>query len=98
LADKPRLGAAAVFYLLYIGGIVFFAGVPAQRDGNWTIAALHGGLLGLVCYATYDLTNQATLRDWSVRITVADMAWGAALTAVAATVAYFATRSFAPNG
>jgi uncharacterized membrane protein len=90
LAPKPDMVAAVLFYVIYIGGIVFFAIAPALRDGGWTRAALNGAVLGFVAYATYDLTNQATLATWSVRLTVVDLAWGTTLTMLSATVGYFA--------
>lgn len=92
LAEKPDMGAAVAFYLIMIGGIVFFAVAPALREGGWGRAVLNGAALGLVAYATYDLTNQATLNVWSTRLTLVDMAWGAVLSATAATAGYFAAR------
>ncbi len=96
MLDKPRLSAAIVFYLLYTAGVVTFVGAAALRNGNWTHAALYGALFGLFCYATYDLTNQATLRNWSLQLTIIDMIWGATLTALSATAAYFITRAVVP--
>lgn len=90
--DKPDMGAAAAFYLISIAGTVFLAIAPALKDGNWSRAAITGAVLGFVCYATYDLTNQATLATWSTRLTLVDMAWGTVLTAVSATGGYFAAR------
>lgn len=84
LAEKPRLGAAVVFYLIFIAGIVYFAVLPGLSLG-WQKAMLNGAVLGFVAYATYDLTNQATLAVWATRLTVLDMAWGTFLTAVSAT-------------
>lgn len=93
LAVQFSLAPAALFYLLYIAGILVFAVTPAFRSGHWTTATLYGALFGLFAYATYDLTNQATLKDWPVVVTVADLCWGTALTAVAATCGYLAARS-----
>ena len=84
LAEKPRLGAAVVFYLIFIAGIVYFAVLPGLALG-WQKALISGAVLGFVAYATYDLTNQATLAIWSTKITLMDMAWGTFLTAVSAT-------------
>ncbi|WP_435200687.1 DUF2177 family protein [Qipengyuania sp. 902] len=89
LADSFRMAPALVFYVAYIAGIVWFAVRPGLAGGVGT-AALNGALLGALCYATYDLTNQATLRQWSTTVTVADICWGAFATAVAASVATFA--------
>lgn len=91
-----RLMPAVIFYLVYILGVVVFAVGPGVRNGRWTSAWTHGALLGFVCYATYDLTNQATLNVWSTTVTVADLAWGTFLTAVGASAGYFAGRSGQP--
>jgi uncharacterized membrane protein len=93
LAPEPRLAAAAAFYLLYAGGVTIFVGAGALRDAVWSKIPLYGALFGLFCYMTYDLTNQATLRNWSVVLTLADIAWGMFLTALSGTVAYFVTRA-----
>ncbi len=92
LAEKPNLIAAAAFYLLYVLGIVVFAVMPAARDDVWHVAILLGGLLGLVAYATYDLTNLATLSRWSLQVALVDMAWGAFVTAAAALAGFVALR------
>ncbi len=91
VAATPRLAPAVAFYLVYLAGIVFFAVRPALSGSSWRIALINGAVLGLVAYATYDLTNQATLRIWSFRVTIFDLAWGAVVTAVAATVSYWVT-------
>ena len=91
LADKANLGAAVPFYLIYLGGLVYFAVWPALHSGRWQTALLNGAVLGLVAYATYDLTNQATLRIWSTKVTILDMAWGAFASALAATISYAIT-------
>jgi uncharacterized membrane protein len=90
MAAKPDMVAAVAFYVIYIGGIVILAIAPALKEGAWTRAALNGAVLGFVAYATYDLTNQATLANWSARLTVIDIAWGTTLTLLAATAGYFA--------
>ena len=92
LADKPDMRAAVAFYLISIAATVFFAIEPALKEGNWTRALLNGALLGFVCYATYDLTNQATLNNWSMKLTVIDLMWGTALTGTCAVAGYFAAR------
>jgi uncharacterized membrane protein len=90
LLEKPNMAAAAAFYALYLGGVVFFAVKPALESGGWTRALLHGALFGLVAYATYDLTNLATLKGFPIRVVAPDLAWGAAVTAVAALAGYAA--------
>jgi uncharacterized membrane protein len=88
LADKPHLGYAVVFYVLYIIGIVFFALRPALDGGSWLTALGYGAALGTFAYATYDLTNAATLKKWPLSIVVVDILWGAALTGLATVVGW----------
>ena len=92
LADKPDMKAAVAFYLISIGATVFLAIAPALKEGNWTRALINGAVLGFVCYATYDLTNQATLQNWSMKLTLIDLAWGTVLTGTCAVAGYFAAR------
>jgi uncharacterized membrane protein len=91
LAAEPRMVPAVLFYLLYIIGVVYFAVVPALNERRWQTALVRGGLLGIFAYATYDLTNQATLIVWATKITVADMAWGTFLSGVGGTGGYLIT-------
>jgi len=96
LAPAVRPLPAALFYLAYIGGLTLFAVRPAIAAGaRWTAAARDGALFGLVAYATYDLTNQATLSVWPTRVTVADLAWGAAASAAAAAIGRLAAAAVA---
>jgi uncharacterized membrane protein len=87
-ADKPNWPAAAIFYLIYPVGIMFFAAMPALRGGGWTAALFSGVVLGFFTYATYDLTNFATLRGWNLNITLWDIGWGMVITGAAATASY----------
>ena len=82
LAEKPDLVAAVVFYLLYGVGMAVLVQRPAVAADSVFTALWMGAVLGLVAYGTYDLTNQATLKGWSVTVTVVDMAWGALVTGV----------------
>ncbi|MGQ3045045.1 MAG: DUF2177 family protein, partial [Brevundimonas aurantiaca] len=84
--------AAVAFYLISIAATVFFAVAPALKEGNWTRALINGAFLGFACYATYDLTNQATLNVWSTRLTLIDLAWGTVLTSTCAVAGFFAAR------
>ena len=93
LADSFRMAPALVFYAAYVAAVVWFAVRPGLANGIAS-AALNGALLGAICYATYDLTNQATLRNWSTTVTIADIIWGAFATAVAASAATFAADKF----
>jgi len=94
MAERPDLAAAASFYLIYIAAILFFAITPAfAAEGGWKIALIHGAAFGFCAYATYDLTNQATLKAWPLRLTLVDMTWGTLLTGAAATIGYFVSRA-----
>lgn len=88
LLEKPNMVAALLFYAIYIAGIVVFVVNPALAKGSLAYAAGYGALFGLVAYATYDLTNLAVLKGFSAKVAVIDMLWGAALTAVVASVTY----------
>ena len=74
MSPDPSLGVAAVFYLLYVIGVVYFAVRPALASGQWTTAFISGALFGFFAYATYDLTNLATLRGYSSTLAVVDLA------------------------
>ena len=90
MLTEPKLLPAALFYVLYPFGLMVFAVMPALRKRDWRAAALLGGLLGLVAYGTYDLSNLATLRGWPWQMTAIDMAWGTFLSASAACAGYAA--------
>lgn len=83
--------AAIIFYLLFIVGLVIFVITPAVEKGSWMYALLLGALFGLIAYATYDLTNLATLKDWPLLVTIVDLAWGAVLAASVSVITYFIT-------
>lgn len=90
LADKPSFLPAGVFYLVYVAGAAALVVVPAFNDASGYLKAfLYGALLGLVAYGTYDLTNQATLKDWPPLVTLVDLAWGALLTGAVCTLALY---------
>ena len=105
LADKFRLAPAITFYVIFIAGLTYFAVLPGMLSNGVTgstnfagvpLAVLHGALLGLLCYATYDLTNQATMKVWPSHITLIDIAWGAVASGFAAGVATFVVTRFGP--
>jgi uncharacterized membrane protein len=83
LLAEPKMIAAALFYPLYVAGILVFAVAPAS---SWRRAAVLGGFFGIVAYATYDLSNWATLKGWPGVVVIADVLWGMVITGVAATV------------
>ncbi|MDQ5969356.1 MAG: hypothetical protein QG579_513 [Patescibacteria group bacterium] len=88
---KPDVNwaAAIIFYLIFIVGLVVFVISPAVEKGSWIHAVLFGALFGLVCYATYDLTNLAVAKDWPLLVTIVDLAWGAVLASSVSVVTYF---------
>ncbi len=81
--------AAIIFYLLFIVGLVLFVISPALDKKSWLQALLLGALFGLITYATYDLTNLATLKNWPLLVTLVDLLWGTALAASVSVVTYF---------
>ncbi|MFZ2900435.1 MAG: DUF2177 family protein [Saprospiraceae bacterium] len=81
--------AALVFYLIFIAGLVVFVISPALEKASWKHALLFGALFGLVCYATYDLTNLAVAKDWPLLVTVIDMIWGTVLAASVSVATFF---------
>ena len=97
LLAPPNWTVAVLFYALYIVGVVVFAVLPALDAGSWLSALVLGGLFGFFCYATYDLTNLATLKGWTVPMAVVDILWGVVITAAAATAGYALTRAFGGN-
>jgi uncharacterized membrane protein len=98
LNPTPALAPAGLFYLLYAVGVVVLVVLPGIETPRWDAVAVRGALFGLVAYGTYDLTNQATLRNWPMGLTVLDMAWGTVLTAIAATVAHAIAGRVARRG
>ncbi len=95
LAEKANWAAAGAFYLLYVTGLVTFVVEPALRAGTTPgRAALRGAFFGLVTYATYDLTNLATVDRWPIAVTVVDMAWGAMLGALTVLAGVWAARQW----
>lgn len=84
LLDGLRWPAALGFYLVYLFGMIWFAGLPGLREGIG-VAALNGAILGLVAYGTYELTSWAVMRDWHPSMVAADMIWGATVTAASVT-------------
>ncbi len=92
LRNPPNWTAAIVFYLLFIVGIFLFAILPAVEKNSLQQALLYGALFGFFTYATYDLTNLATLKNWPLAITFVDIAWGTVLTASVSSAGFFISR------
>lgn len=92
LSDTVNWKAAIIFYLIFIVGIFIFAIMPAVEKSSVGKAVLLGALFGFFTYATYDLTNLATLKDWPLPIVFIDMAWGAVLTASVSTAGYYIVK------
>ena len=89
MATEPKLLAGLAFYLLYALGAAIFVIVPAISKQSWIHAVQYGALFGFFCYMTYDLTNLAVIRDFPVRLAFIDIAWGSAVTALCALIAYW---------
>ena len=87
--------AAIIFYLVFLVGLTIFATYPAVLKGVWTHALIMGALFGFFTYATYDLTNIATLRDWPLSVVIVDIIWGTVLGASVATATYYIYGLFA---
>ena len=94
LLEKPNMIAAVVFYVVYIIGVVVFVVNPSLEKGSWVQALGYGALFGLVAYATYDLTNLATLKSWSLKLVAVDLAWGMVLTGIVAVVTFVIVRAW----
>jgi len=92
LLENLKLAPAIVFYLMFPLGILYFATMPALREGGPSTAILNGALIGAFAYATYDLTNYATLRNWTLEITILDIAYGAFASALAALAGFYLAR------
>jgi uncharacterized membrane protein len=88
LSPNTNWLAAISFYLLYIAGIVFFVISPAMEKKSWKYALFAGMFFGFITYATYDLTNLATLKDWPIKITIIDLIWGSTLGGAVSWITY----------
>ncbi len=95
LLDKPNLPAAILFYLVFLVGLVVFVINPSVSSNDWKVALGLGALFGFVTYATYDLTNLATLKGYPLTITIVDLIWGTVLTATVSVAAFFIIQRLA---
>ena len=94
MAEQPRLGVAALFYALYPVGLLVFVVAPRGVTDGWSVTLVHAALFGLVAYATYDLTNLATLKGWPVGLAILDMAWGCVASCAASAAGKLAFQLF----
>ncbi|MBY5972774.1 hypothetical protein PSM7751_01661 [Pseudooceanicola marinus] len=96
ILEDPRMVAAGLFYLAYVGGLLYFVSVPALEAGKPSQALLNGALIGAMAYGTYEVTNYAVLRAWSPVMVAVDLSWGTVLTGVSAALGVWATRAIFP--
>ena len=94
MASQVNWLPAILFYLLFVVGLLLMVIFPAIEKKSWTHALLYGLLFGLVTYATYDLTNLATLKNWPLSITIIDLIWGSFLSAATSVISFFAIQKF----
>jgi uncharacterized membrane protein len=95
LSSQVNFGPAILFYLLFLLGILIFCVSPAIEKDSLLTAILLGAFFGLITYATYDLTNWATLKDWPVIVVLVDMLWGTVLASIVSTAGFLAWKYFA---
>jgi len=89
MADNVNWLAAVIFYLIFIGGVCYFVLYPSLIDQNITNLVIRAALFGFMTYATYDLTNLATIKDWPINITIIDLIWGTTLSTSVSVISYF---------
>lgn len=94
MKSEPNLIPAAVFGLLFVGGLAFFVVNPALSQNSWLYALFAGVFYGLITYATYTLTNFANLEDWPLKVTIIDLLWGMILGGAASTISFFILNRF----
>lgn len=94
LLDKPNMGAAIAFYIIYVVGVVVFVLIPALEKDSWQHALGYGAFFGLVAYATYDLTNLATLKSFPLKLVIVDLIWGTLLTGTVAVLSFLAIKTW----
>lgn len=92
MSDTPNLIAALIFYLIFIFGIVYFVLQPALETRDFTKLIISAVLFGFITYATYDLTNLATLKDWPIKVTIVDLIWGTSLSSIVSILAYLVLK------
>ena len=93
MTPNVNVGAAFLFYLIFVAGILYFVINPAMAKESWQFALLAGMFFGLITYSTYDLTNQATIKDWPVFITIIDLIWGTFLSGATALFSFLIIKA-----
>ena len=94
MAPKVNWLAALVFYVIFIIGILYFVIAPSLVDRDFTQLVIRAMLFGFITYATYDLTNLATVRDWPITITIIDLIWGTSLSTSVSVISYLIITNF----
>lgn len=94
MAEKVNWTAALIFYAMFIFGIVYFVIYPSLANNDFNGLLIRAALFGLLTYATYDLTNLATIRDWPLTITIIDLIWGTSLSTMVSVVTYWIIQFF----
>ncbi len=94
LRDDPNFVVAALFYLVFVAGILYFAVVAGLREGSLFVAVLNGAFLGLLAYGTYDITNLSVLKGYPALLAIVDMSWGTFLSGLTAGAGYYAAKTF----
>jgi uncharacterized membrane protein len=89
MAPEINWYAALIFYLLFIAGVLIFVILPGIRDNDLTTTLVKAAFFGLITYATYDLTNLATVKDWPLLVTIVDLVWGMVLTTIVSLAGFF---------
>lgn len=95
MLDSLRLGPAALFYVVHIGGLTWFATLPGLRDGSANAALINGAILGFVAYGCYEFTSWTIMKQWSVQLVLADIAWGSLISGLSAYVAVRVAQALA---
>ena len=94
MLEDLRMGPAAVFYLFYVAGVIWFVSIPALNVSSIAQAFFAGAVLGALAYGTYEFTNFATLKGWTAQMVMVDVIWGAVLTGTSAAVGVAVTKHF----
>ena len=92
MLESLRLWPALLFYVIHIGGLTYFAALPALRTGTPLLALFNGALIGLIAYSCYEMTSYTIMRDWHVKLVVTDIVWGMAISGLAAWLGVLAAR------